>query len=108
MPAYKTICLELIQEQPTLYEELRSRKLLLTALDSYSMELKNAHEAWKAQLGRANPGIDPLMLAGEAMELAVEQMRDRLGRTPCASPRGEAALTLDAAMAYLRDHTPPA
>ncbi len=37
---YKTITLELIHEQPELYEHLRSGKRLLPAMDSYSIDLK--------------------------------------------------------------------
>ena len=38
---YKTITLELIQEEPALYEALRSRKMLLTALDAYATDLRD-------------------------------------------------------------------
>ncbi len=97
---YKTITLELIQEQPKLYEKLRSSKMLLTALDAYATELKTSHEIWKAQLGRSMPGNDPRQIASEAMELAIQEIRDRL---PCGSPMNEAdPLSLDAAMTFLR------
>ena len=84
---YKTIALELIQEQPELYERLRSSKRLLPAMDAYAIELKASHEAWKDQLGQAKPGSDPSQIAAEALELAIEELRDRL---PSASPRDEA------------------
>jgi hypothetical protein len=103
---YKTIALELIQENPELYERLRSSKRLLPAMDAYAIELKASHEACKDQLGQARPGSDPSQIASEAMELAIEQLRDRL---PSESPRDEAEpMSLDAAMAFLRHHTPPA
>ena len=102
---YKTITLELIQERPELYEQLRSSKRLLPAMDAYAIELKARHEHWKKQLGRARPGSDPSRISSEAMELAVEDLRDRL---PSASPKDEAELMIDGAMAFLRRHTPPA
>jgi len=43
---YKTIALELLQEQPGFYERLRSGKLLLTAMDAYAIDLKASHETW--------------------------------------------------------------
>jgi hypothetical protein len=106
MPAYKTIVLELIHARPELYERLRSSKRLLTAMDAYAIELKASHEHWKDRLGRANPGSDPSQLASEALELAVRALRARL---PSESPRDEAEpISLNAAMDFLRRHTPPA
>ena len=35
---YKTITLELLQEQPELYEQLRSSKRLLPAMDAYASD----------------------------------------------------------------------
>jgi hypothetical protein len=103
---YKTIVLELLQEGPGLYDQLRSSNRLLPALESYATELKTAHEAWKEQIARLNPGSDPSQIAAEAMELAIESLQARL---PSATPKAEAELiSLDAAMAYLRRHTPPA
>jgi hypothetical protein len=96
---YKTITLELIQEQPELYEQLRSSKRLLPAIDDYAKLLKDRHESWKDRLCQANPGSDPRQIASEAMELAIQDLQRRL---PCASPAAEVEpLSLDAAMNYL-------
>ena len=103
---YKTITLELIQDQPELYERLRSSKRLLPAMDAYAIELKAFHDAWKDRIIRANPGSDPTQIASEALELAIQELRDRL---PCESLKDEAEpLSLDAAMDFLRRRTPPA
>jgi hypothetical protein len=97
---YKTITMELLQEQPELYEQLRSSKRLLPAIDAYALELKDSHELWKERFSQANPGSDPRQIASEAMELAVQELSDRL---LSASPVDEAEpLSLDAAMNYLR------
>lgn len=102
---YKTIALELIQEQPELYERLRSSKMLLTATDAYSIELKASHEMWKEQFSQSMPGNDQRQIASEAMELAIQDLRDRL---PSGSQATEAdPLSLDAAMNFLR-HSRPA
>jgi len=97
---YKTITLDLLQEQPELYERLRSTKRLLPAMDDYATQMKQIHEDWKETLGQANPGSDPRQLSSEAMERAIEAIRERLS---CASPQGAAEpLSLDAAMSFLR------
>jgi hypothetical protein len=103
---YKTIALGLIQEQPALYERLRSSKRLLPTMDAYAIELKASHEAWKDQLGQARPGSDPGQTASEAMELAIKELQ---GRLSSESPVDETEpLSLDAAMNFLRRHSPPA
>ena len=58
------------------------------------------------QLSQAKPGSDPSQIASEALELAMEDLRDDL---PSASQASEAEpLSLDAAMNFLRRHSPPA
>ena len=106
MARYKTIALELICQLPDLYEELRSTKRLLPAMDAYALELREAHRYWKEQLARAHPGGDPSRTASEALELAIEELRDRL---PCASTESDAddIPSLDGAMRRIRRHTPP-
>jgi hypothetical protein len=100
---YKTITMELIQDQPELYKQLRSSKRLLPAIDAYAIELKDSHEAWKEQIGQANPGSDPRQIAAEAMELAIEELQHRL---PSVSAADEAEpLSLDAAMTFTRRHS---
>ena len=103
---YKTITLEMLQDCPRFYEQLRSSKRLLPAMDAYAIELKASHEEWKAQLSQARPNSDPGQIASEALEMAVEELRERL---PSGLPETEAdPLSLDAAMTFLRRHSPPA
>jgi hypothetical protein len=103
---YKTIALELIQENPSLYEKLRSSKILLTAMEAYAIDLKACHEAWKERIRQTTPGSDSRQIAAEALEMAVAELRESL---PSASASDEAEpLSLDAAMSYIRRHTPPA
>ena len=103
---YKTIALELIQENPEHYEQLRSTKRLLPSMDAYAIDLKASHEIWMERIAQARPESDPLQIASEALELAVQDLRDRL---PCESSKEEAEpISLDAAMNYLRRHTPTA
>jgi hypothetical protein len=103
---YKTITLELLQEQPELYERLRSSKRLLPSMDAYAIELKASHEVWKEAIARLRPGSNLAQITSEALELAIQDLKDRL---PSASPMDEAEpLSLDAAMNFLRGHLPTA
>ena len=75
-------------------------------MDTYAIELKASHEAWMDQLSQAKPGSDPSQISSEAMELAIQDLRDRL---PSGSQPDEAEpLSLDAAMSFIRRHSPPA
>ena len=103
---YKTIALGLIQANPELYERLRSSKRLLPAMDAYALELKTSHDEWKRQLSRRRPCADPSQTSSEAMELAIQDLRDRL---PSAYQASEAdPLSLDGAMTFIRLHSQPA
>jgi hypothetical protein len=102
---YKTMVLELLQLSE-IYEQLRNQRMLLPMLDLYSSELKTRHEAWKERLSQAKPGSNPRQIASEALEMALKELEDRL--TSGLPPRGSEPLSLDAAMAFVRAHTPPA
>jgi hypothetical protein len=97
---YKTITLELIQDRPLLYERLRSTKRLLPAIDTYAIELKARHEEWTNLLSQERPERDSSQVASDALELALEELQNRL---PCESATDdEEPLSLDAAMATIR------
>jgi hypothetical protein len=104
---YKTIVLEFIQYQPELYERLRASRTLLSAVNLQAVALKRYHETWMDQLSQAKPDSDPSLIASQALELALEDLREDL---PSESLPDETAepLSLDAAMAFLRRHSPPA
>jgi hypothetical protein len=103
---YKTIVMELINDQPELAVQLRGKKQMLATIETYAVELKNRHEAWKEELSQTRPGSHPSQIASDALERAIEELRDHL---PSVSVTDEAeALSLEAAMAYLRRHSPPA
>jgi hypothetical protein len=103
---YKTITLELLRDRPDLYEQLRSSKRLLPAMDAYAMELKAFHEQWKEQLTQARSGSDPRQIASEALEMAIQDLQEHL---PCESTIDETEpFSLDAAMSFIRLHTPVA
>ena len=102
---YKTIVLELLEQNPMLHEQLRKDRKLLAALNHYSMQLKKNHRAWKDRLSQAKPQSDENLNSSQALEIATKELEDLLS----AFPRDEdAPISLEQAMAYIRKHTPPA
>jgi hypothetical protein len=106
---YKTITLELIQDQyPALHERLRASRMLLSAADLHAAALERYHNTRMDQLFLARPGSEDSQIASEALELAIEDLKEDL-RSESPTDDGSAEeLSLEAAMAYLRRHTPPA
>ena len=105
---YKTIILELLQEQyPALHERLRQSRTLLSAVNDHATALKRYHEDQMDRLTQARPDRDPSQIASQALELALLDLRDNL---PCESPPDETddLFSLDEAMAFIRSHTPTA
>jgi hypothetical protein len=100
---YKTIALELLQQRPELHEQLRLTRRLLPAMESCARHLKESHEHWMATLTEASPGSDSSQISSEALELALKELEDRL---PAELPRdGDDPLSLDKAMAFVREHS---
>ncbi len=102
---YKTMVLELLQQCPEFHGQLRSTRKLLPTLDHYSGLLKARHEAWKDRLSQAKPGSDASQIASEALEIALKELHSLLSGSP---PDESEPLSLEAAMAFIRSHTPPA
>ncbi len=98
---YKTIILELLQQRPQMHEQLRKDRKLLTTLESYAKELKTSHEAWKEVLTQEKPDSDPSQIVSAALEIALQELRDRL-LTALPTDDHETH-SLDAAMAFIRN-----
>lgn len=75
---YKTIALELIEDHPALHRALKAERRMLSALEAYAVELKTLHESWMKRLQASRPGSLPPQVSSEALELAIEALRDRL------------------------------
>jgi hypothetical protein len=103
---YKTMVLELLQQHPEIHEQLRNQRMLLPMLDLYSSQLKTRHEDLKERLSQAKPDSNPSQIASEALEIALKELEGRL--TSGSPPLASEPLSLDAAMAFVRAHTPPA
>jgi hypothetical protein len=105
---YKTIVLELLREHPARYRQLQTQRTLMPTLNRTARALKARHAYWIETLGQERPESDPRQLSSQALEIAVQELRDSL---PVESPPNGSApetASLDAAMASLRRHTPPA
>ena len=67
---YKTICLQMIQDRPEMYDRLLKHRTLLPTLERFARQLRSSHQAWKERLLRAKPGGSESQIASEALELA--------------------------------------
>lgn len=102
---YKTLTLQLLEQHPQLRHRLKSERELLTALDHYSTILQTSHSTWVTSLSEQKPGSDPSQINSEALEFALRELQQRLSSEPAADDREPPGL--DAAMTFLREHTPP-
>lgn len=103
---YKTIVLELLQQRSELHEGLRKSRKLLQTVNAYATALKAKHKAWMDVLRPTRSESEHSLVSSEALELALEDLVEALdsGSPP---PDENAPLSLEAAMAFLRRHTPP-
>ena len=102
---YKTIVLELLQQQPEMHNQLRSKRMLLPTLEIHASWLKTRHEVWKDRLSQAMPASDPSQIASEALEIALKELTDFLHSG--SSAEDSEPLPLEGAMAFIRGRTPP-
>lgn len=100
---YKTICHQMIQDRPEMYEQLCQSRTLLETVNRYATQLRDSHMLWKEWLLQKNPGSSESQCSSEAMEVALKDLEDSL--PPLAPGEG---FSLDVGMAYLPTHTPPA
>jgi hypothetical protein len=106
---YKTMVLELLQDQcPTLHRRLQRERMMLKAVEAYAEVLKTSHDAWSEHLRQAKPHRDPTQIASEALELALAGLKADLPSESAASADRDQTLSLEAAMTFIRSHTPPA
>ena len=89
---YKTITLELLRQYPALHQQLQSSGTLLQTLEHYAALLKARHLTWMDTLASQRPGRDPSQISSEALEMALQDLRDALpaDSTPNADGGGAA------------------
>jgi len=103
---YKTTILELLQQQTEIYDRLLKTRTLLPTLETYASQLRDNHLAWKDRLAQARPENGESLIASQALEIALKETEDSL---PSAFPPDDSdPLMLDAAIGFIRRHSPPA
>jgi hypothetical protein len=104
---YKTMVLGLLEQHPSLYQQLHTSRTLLPMLDRYATALQACHVSWMNQLVQTRPDSQPCQISSEALELALQEFQESL--PPASSPSDSIMepLSLDAAMAFLNRHTSP-
>ena len=105
---YKTIALGLLEANQELHERLRTSGTLLQTMEHYASELKERHTSWMDTLTQERPGDNPTQITSRALELALQDLQERLSAESPPSATQEEALSLDEAMRFIRRHTPPA
>jgi hypothetical protein len=80
---------------------------LLPTLERYAADLTALHNHWTQTLSRERPESAPSQIASEALELALQELWDALPAASAPNDDSREALSLDAAMAHIRRHTPP-
>lgn len=103
---YRTIVMELIMSQWEFHERLRSSNRLLPSIDMYALELRESHLAWKEAMAREQPELAPELISADALELAVQGLKDRL--QDASGQEAPPALSLEDAIRFVRPRTPDA
>ncbi len=97
---YKTIVHELLEQNPQLHEDLRRRRRVLATIESCARDLKDSHERWTETLSQGSPQGNAAQIASQALDMAIQELQERL---QSASPANDESLSLDAAMAFIRN-----
>lgn len=84
---YKTITLELLRERQPMYNTLRKQKKAVETMELYAKELRDRHLDLMEMLTKARPESDPQQIKSEAMELAVQELVERLDTASVARER---------------------
>ncbi len=102
---YKTIVLDLIEQRPELHQQLMLSRTMPQLLHRLTIALATCHRQWMAAL-QARPSRNPTQLSQTAMEFALQELLDSLQPE---SPADDAEpLSLEAAIEFIRRHTPRA
>lgn len=87
-------------------EELPAQRPRPQAPDRSSTGLKASHDFWTDQIARARPHTAPDQIASEALEMALEELQNRLSAESQASWILAEPLSPGGARASVRRHTP--
>lgn len=100
---YKTIALELLEQQTELHDRLKKERRLKPVMEMCARRLRESHLAWQERLAEARPQSDPAQIASEALELATQELVSHLPSAPQVGD--DIDLSLDEAIASIRHPT---
>ena len=103
---YKLILLQLLEQHPELFKQVRQRGNIHPKVEYYACELKTLHDAWKAAILQSKPDREASQIASGALEVALEEIQARL-------PEGSTlhrnqAISLDSMAEAFRNYSPRA
>lgn len=105
---HTTIALALLEADPPLYRRLKAARGLARTLRTLAAAGERSHRGWVTTL--AGPDRDPEWVAAVAREFALADLAAAVAEVRAEVLAGGTAGSPepDAAMAFLRTHTPPA
>jgi hypothetical protein len=75
---YKTIILELIQQNETLHDRLRSNRSFLATVDRLAAQLKADHETYLNEMAMQEPAASRPAVSQQAFEMAIKEAEEQL------------------------------
>ena len=101
---YKTIVMELLEQNPELHNQLKQNRKLLQTIDAMALELKLRHEQTIAELAEQQPGVAYSVICSQATEIVISELQERLA--PTSDHETNEAMSLDQIMASVIQHSP--
>ena len=101
---YKTIVMELLEQNPELHNQLKQNQKLLETIDAMALELKSNHEQMIAELVEQQPDDAYSVICSQATEIAIAELQQRLA--PMSEQETGEAMSLDQIIASVMQHSP--
>ena len=100
---YKTIVMELLEQNPELHNHLKQNRKLLETIDTMALELKLRREQTIAELAEQQPDVESSVICSQATEIAIAELQQRLA--PTSDHETREAMSLDQIMASVIQHS---
>lgn len=100
---YKTIVMDLIQQNRALHDEWVRNRRLLSETTRLATQLRSDHLNLVEQFQQQFPETAESLLSSQALEIVTSQLQADLQH---ASASDSETFSLDAAMAFVAQHTP--
>ena len=101
---YKTIVMELLEQNPELHNHLKQNRKLLETIDTMALELKLRREQTIAELAEQQPDVEYSVICSQATEIAIAELQQRLA--PTSDHETDEAMSLEQIMASVMQHSP--